>query len=71
MNHHWKFCPFSWGLEEYVTIESSAGRLILCEYVYKKTPHEEEGHSFVGESRPVLREELEIWAGDVNEIRSQ
>lgn len=27
----WCACPWSWGIEDYVTVESSAGTLILCE----------------------------------------
>lgn len=29
----WRKCPPSWGIDKFVTVESSAGILILCEYL--------------------------------------
>lgn len=29
----WRKCPWSWGIENMVTVESSAGLLVLCEIV--------------------------------------
>ena len=26
----WCFCPYEWGIEDYITIQSSQGRLALC-----------------------------------------
>jgi hypothetical protein len=62
MNHHWKLYPFAFRPEEYVIVESSAGALILCEHTYIRA-YDEEKEFNIGESRPVLRKDLEMWAG--------
>lgn len=57
----WMKCPFEWGLDNYFIIESSQGRLILCDIVRLIDPAT---HALCEEIlyRPVTH--LETYQGD-------
>lgn len=40
LGQEWCLCPHDWNIEEYVTIESSAGKLILVDHLIKAKQEE-------------------------------
>ena len=65
LRQEWHKCPFEWGLEEYVTIQSEqAGRLILMQ-VERFTGTTPDGQPIGGmRATPVLRASMATYKGD-------
>lgn len=34
LGQQWRRCPWEWGIDDWVTVQSPAGRLVLCDLVH-------------------------------------